>query len=426
MLQNSLITTTPWALALIAGCMILTRCYTEIRHAANMRMQSNSQKSSQVVTTIPYSIPWLGHTISFFTKPQPWLRQLGQQVNHGIFAVVLGGRKCHIIMSPGLAKEVLADDKGAIGAMDQTVLWGKIHRVVYQLNREPFLSQAGDIVHGNIEKSTLSLVSACYYNLKWQERAHVLVGHGGNEFEASFFPLIRHFVADMVLPSLYGTAFMKNYPDIAADLFEFDANFHFFLMGLPAWVPISGLKESAAARARVKSALEDFHNALVARSRGEAPDARWGSLNDVSSVMNDRVHFWEEAVGEHSSKEGYVSSHAFLLWVTLINANVIVFWLFFHIYEDSSLLTVICEEVSPFVHAQESQSNIKLDSAEIKSQTLFLRSAFLETMGLYTQSNSFKNVQADFTVTESDDPSNFATKGEQDNRSEHTSSSEET
>ncbi|KAL3479519.1 hypothetical protein BJX99DRAFT_255517 [Aspergillus californicus] len=307
-------------------------------------------------------------------------------------------------MSPSLAKEVLAvqapvnnhdmvgyfmrtvwDDKGAIGAMDHMVIWGKIHRVIYQLNREPFLSQAGDIVSGNTNELVLSLVSACSFTSKWQGRASVpLLNKERNEFEASFFPLIRHFVADMVLPSLYGAAFMDIYANISAEMFEFDANFHLFLMGLPAWIPISGLKESAAARARVKSALTDFHNALVAKRQGKTIDSRWGDLGDVSSVMEDRVHLWEEAVGEHSSKEACASSHAFLLWVTLINANVIVFWLLFHIYQDPSLVAAIRAEASPFVQRREQQGTVKLDWSGIRTKTPLLQSAFLETMRLYT------------------------------------------
>jgi hypothetical protein len=182
------------------------------------------------------------------------------------------------------------------------------------------------------------------------------------------------------------------------------------------------MKESAAARARVKIALADFHNAVVARSRGGPTDNRWGNMDDVSNVMQDRVLLWEEAVGESSNKEDMCSSsHAFLLWVTLINANVAIFWLVFHIYEDSALLAAIREEVSPFVNAQESQSMVKLDSPGIWSRTPLLQSSFLEVMRLYTQSNSFKNVQGDFTVTESEvdhnirDSSTFTTKCEQGN-----------
>ncbi|BCS22627.1 cytochrome P450 [Aspergillus puulaauensis] len=320
-------------------------------------------------------------------------------------------------MSPSLAREVLAvhapvnnhdmvgyfmrnvwDDKGAIAAMDQNVLWGRIHRAVYQLNREPFLSQAGHVVTTNIEKETLRLVSSKVpvSTLKRQQRAAVVV-HSPTEYEASFFPLIRHFVADMVLPALYGAGFMEKYPDIAADLFQFDSNFDLFLMGLPPWMPLPGLRESAAARDRVKKAMEDLHDAIKnIEAAGHRNDV------DVSSVMKERVRLWEEAVGGSScSKEAYIASHAFLLWVTLINANVIVFWLLFHIYQDPSLLAAIRGEVSPFVQVQDGHT-VKLDPPAIRTQTPLLQSAFLETMRLYTQSNSFKNVQADFTVSESE------------------------
>jgi hypothetical protein len=93
----------------------------------------------------------------------------------------------------------------------------------------------------------------------------------------------------MVLPSLYGTAFMKNYPAIGEDLFEIDANFY-LLSALSAWITISGMKGSATARAGVKSAFADFHNTLSARSHGETTDGRWVNLDDVSSIMKYRVY----------------------------------------------------------------------------------------------------------------------------------------
>lgn len=74
MLQHSLTTIAGWVLALLAGCMVITRTLTEIRHAFNMRSYS---RKSHIVPTIPYTIPWLGHTIPFFTKPQQWLSHLG-------------------------------------------------------------------------------------------------------------------------------------------------------------------------------------------------------------------------------------------------------------------------------------------------------------------------------------------------------------
>ncbi|KAL2869908.1 cytochrome P450 [Aspergillus lucknowensis] len=416
-MSQAILTLAAWGLALFICCMIFTRTCTAIRHAAHMRGYS---RTPHAVTTIPYTIPWLGHTVPFFTQSQQWLGSISRQVNRGIFAVVLGGRKCHIVMSPSLAKEVLAvqapvnnhdmvgyfmrnvwDDKGAVAAMDQNVLWGKIHRAVYQLNREPFLSQAGHVVTTNIERETLHLVSSQKRQIQRQQRAAVVV-HGPTEFEASFFPLVRHFVADIVLPALFGTGFMQKYPDIAADLFQFDSSFGLFLMGLPSWMPVPGLRESAAARDRVKRAMEDLHDAISGRS-GTA-SGYWNGVEDVSSVMKERVRLWEEATagGSSCSKEAYIASHAFLLWVTLINANVIVFWLLFHIYQDSSLLAAIREEVSPFIQVEDGGDTVKLNSPDIRTQTPLLQSAFLETMRLYTQSNSFKNVQADFTVTESE------------------------
>jgi len=157
----------------------------------------------------------------------------------------------------------------------------------------------------------------------------------------------------------------------------------------------------------LKAALADLHDAIAAASRGEAPsggrDGRWADLNDVSTVMIDRVRLWEQT---GASSEAYVATHAFLVWVTLINANVIIFWLLFHIYRDPMLLNDIRQEISPFANVQKSTNpgempTLKLNSRGIRRETPLLQSAFLETMRLYTHSNSFKNVKEDFVVTES-------------------------
>jgi hypothetical protein len=219
------------------------------------------------------------------------------------------------------------DDKGAIGSMDITTLWTKIHRAMYQLNREPFLSRAGDMVTANLEATVFSLVSPSASSQNWQDNANVRLSPSHHfDAEATFFPLIRHYVVHIGLPALLGTAFMRNYPGFVSDVFTFDDNFHLFLMGLPSCTPLFGMRKSAAARTSFKAALADLHDAIAATSRGEAPPGgrggRWPDLDDVSSVMVDRVCRWEEA---GASSEAHVAAHAALIWAALVNANVIIF-----------------------------------------------------------------------------------------------------
>lgn len=78
-MAQATLTLAAWGLILFICCMIFTRAYTTIRHAAHMRGYS---QTPHAVTTIPYTIPWLGHTVSFFTQSQQWLGHIRYQTSH--------------------------------------------------------------------------------------------------------------------------------------------------------------------------------------------------------------------------------------------------------------------------------------------------------------------------------------------------------
>ncbi|KAF2115471.1 cytochrome P450 [Lophiotrema nucula] len=333
-------------------------------------------------------------------------------------------------MSPSLVKQVLSvqapvdheqlaasfmkrvfGDKGAVAATDPSVVFGQMHKIKNQLNRDPFVSRAGDMVASLAEANIFSLVSPLPTQQNWQRFANISPSTThGFEAEASFFELIRHFVSDMVLPSLFGSAFTRNFPDCAADLFKFDDNFYLFMMGIPSWIPYSSLGESIDARERVKEAMGELHDAVAAVARGEAPPGghggRWADLSDVSNVMENRVRGWEEVGG---LREAVIATHALLAWVALVNANVVIFWLLFHIYSDAELLRTIRAEIAPFAKVEVegakdssgAQPRLKIDSAGLRKRAVLLQSAMLEVMRLYTLSTSFKNIKEDFLVTES-------------------------
>ncbi|KAJ5151378.1 cytochrome P450 [Penicillium canariense] len=90
-----------------------------------------------------------------------------------------------------------------------------------------------------------------------------------------------------------------------------------FLMDLCTWMPLSELKP--AARGQVKGTMADLHNGPVATTLGEAgagaTAVRWGNLDNVSSVINNRIRLWEKALGEFSMIEACIASHAFPLRV---------------------------------------------------------------------------------------------------------------
>ncbi|KAF2648152.1 hypothetical protein K491DRAFT_684918 [Lophiostoma macrostomum CBS 122681] len=158
----------------------------------------------------------------------------------------------------------------------------------------------------------------------------------------------------MVLPSILGSAFVHNYPDTAADIFTIDESFYKFMMDLPSWIPITGMRESSNARDRVKRSMGELHAAISATDRGELLP---GGSNGPC---------------------------------------------------DAKLLSEIREEVAPYATSgwakgvSGAEPSLKLDSAGIRHETPLLQSAMLEAMRLYTLSTSYKYINNDFAVEESE------------------------
>lgn len=95
-----------------------------------------------------------------------------------------------------------------------------------------------------------------------------------------------------------------------------------------------------------------------------------------------------------------------------VNANQVIFWLIWYVFSDRTLLSEIRNEITPyvkFVHPPDNGLPVKdapkldIDLDSLWTKCPLLKGAFFETMRLEAASASFKIIEEDFVVTESEE-----------------------
>lgn len=356
----------------------------------------------------------------------------------------MGNSKHNIITVPSLAKQILIDrtspvtmepfvyhtmkffwdDRGTVRKIDPSRLWGPIHGVLSGMLRESFVTSAIKGTVDTVQEHTWNLVSGAESPVDqaiWEREARVeIVSRSDGEHplvaEASLHPLMRHFVGDIASTVLMGRNFMENNPNIMIDLFEMDTQFNLFMVGAPTWFP--GMGGPSRARERVIAAVEEHHEALFKYLDGKDPGSRWDDMSDVSSVMVDRAKAFRDA---GSLPRGYATGDAAILWAMNINANPVTFWMIWYIFADDCLLQEIRREIGPYVKlCQPPPSSLpikeaprlSIDIASLWSKCPLLKGAFFETMRLEAASLSYKMIEEDFVVTESEEDARMLGKTE--------------
>lgn len=95
-----------------------------------------------------------------------------------------------------------------------------------------------------------------------------------------------------------------------------------------------------------------------------------------------------------------------------MNANQVIFWLVWYVFGNPRLLQEIREELAPFVRLKPSTENglpikeapqLEIDLQGLRYSSPLLNGAFFETMRLESGALSYKIIEEDFVVTESEE-----------------------
>ncbi|MCJ1351080.1 MAG: Cholesterol 7-alpha-monooxygenase [Icmadophila ericetorum] len=153
-------------------------------------------------------------------------------------------------------------------------------------------------VKGAIDTQIADLVSLKgdpFDHRMWEDSSNAkLVENESYSVEISLFPLIRNFVSLLTTPILVGSDFLGNYPYTIEDLQQFDAGMLYFLLKIPAWIPIEKTQSSHAARERLRCSMIELFTVMGRVLDGGDPGPRWQNLADVSEFMWERCKIWKQ------------------------------------------------------------------------------------------------------------------------------------
>ena len=308
-----------------------------------------------------------------------------------------------------LAMERVFGASGKMRHIQPPLLYGEMHQIIGQLSREPFISDAMAVIVKELQSSISNLVSFSANVIDqsgWERAADTTVVNteDGLSAEVNFCTLIRHFVGGLGTKVLMGHDFMANNPDIVSDIFTLDASFIPLLAGYPFFYP--GVASGRRARARLTQAMIEHQQALYAILDGRDPGIKWGDMSDVAGVMKDRAKGWRERRAE---PDLFGPGDAPFVLAMNANANQIVFWVLYYVYQQPSLRSEILDEIAAYVQPVKEPSDLPVPEAPRLSIDLkgllrncpLLKGVYLETLRLEAAGPSFTTVRETFTVTES-------------------------
>lgn len=95
------------------------------------------------------------------------------------------------------------------------------------------------------------------------------------------------------IPVVFGRGLLEKYPFLLQDVQTMDDGMIFFLLGLPAVTPWSGVFTAHMARRRVWEAMDGQQKVLDRLARGDNDDdEEWGDLEDASELVLERNRLW--------------------------------------------------------------------------------------------------------------------------------------
>ena len=229
------------------------------------------------------------------------------------------------------------------------------HTALNLMLKEDFINEATGKTARTVEHEAARLITSAPWAFPdtegkpmelWEEAAKVRFNPDGT-FDADFYTLIVHFMGQIVIDMLWGKALIKNHPNLQTDMWDFDEGVHHLVATVLSKVTAAG-RRAVACRGRLCEAMKEWHEAVATKQRGEKPDPKWGALDDISQIMQDRVKVWvENNASETLQKTNDVS----VLWGVNVNSNKNVFWMLLQIYSRPELLSVLgeCSEPSSIV-----------------------------------------------------------------------------
>lgn len=284
------------------------------------------------------------------------------------------------------------------------------HTALNLMLKEDFINEATGKTARTVEVESARLVTSPPWAMPdsekglelWEEAGNVKFNADGS-FEADFYKLIVHYMGQIVIDMLWGKALIKNHPNLQTDMWEFDEGVHHLVAKIKAIMPAG--RRAIAARSRLFTAMQEWHEAVAAKQSGRDPGAKWGALDDISQIMQDRVRVW---VDHHASEILQRTNDVSVIWGVNVNSNKVVFWMLLQIYTRPELLSDIRDEISEYVKPSPSGERgptgfpkLEIDVEGLTKRCPLIKATFHETMRMNMSGLGIRQVIRDITIKES-------------------------
>ncbi|KAE8384418.1 RNA12 protein-domain-containing protein [Aspergillus alliaceus] len=417
----------PLLTAVLVFCCIATRITSGFRS----RVASKTEKP-QSVRTVPYWLPWLGHSASFMWNHVSFTEKARDYMNASMFGIYMGGTTYNTIVSPSMIESVMlsrvtssvtlinralkafGDDLGSLrnlGAVDHHTFH---HKLPNLLMREPFITDISTTTVQLLKREIPNFVTFCRSVVDqtlWERGSDVdVVDDNRNKpaCEVNLFALVRGFIGNITTTTLMGQAVLEVFPNLLDDVWILDTRLPLLMIGIPRWVPIPGVSAAYAARDRLLNSLAAYHQAFLQWDDGVDPGVNFRDLDDVSEPLKRRIRTSKSlGLTPRSSAVGHLS----LLWAMNVNSSNIAFWHLVRLYADPTLLEEIRKEISPYVQAHrpsreetgfpfQEPPRISIDLEGLLKSCALLKASFYETLRLDSADMSVRELTSDLTIEE--------------------------
>lgn len=229
--------------------LLLTYFYTAITYRLSLHRFSDASSSKpRPPPRLPYSLPFLGHALSFSsTTPGAFFRKLQRSFsahpNLGVLSLVLAGQNAHIINSPDLVTKLfktkgvsrerfnrdimikamglgVEDDRKTYGNPEGGSLFGKAN---HDLNTDFLLSQG-----------PVNVLTSKFMEVLEEELARSC--EKGKELEVPFYEFLRERMFLSSTTALYGSEIVKMNPELSKYYWDFDNGVLARLYGVPKFM----------------------------------------------------------------------------------------------------------------------------------------------------------------------------------------------
>ncbi|KAK3072640.1 hypothetical protein LTR53_006455 [Teratosphaeriaceae sp. CCFEE 6253] len=383
--------------ATVAVLLALVRACTTWRYRASLKQFANVPNSGkpQVVESpqIPYTLPWLGNTISFLSPvPGKFFDALFRwhPRSTGICTLLIGGRKTHILFSPP-AVHALFKAKSP----SRDVFERELFRKVFQLPDDQ-IHNAEKGKHMEHEMNSKYLTNFERVNELTAQfckvLGEVLVQDAADVAcldRVGLYQWLRDRMFTASTTALMGEKLLERYPGYCEDFFGFDGDFLSFFFQLPRLL----MGEAFNRRQRLLDKLEAWSLEMHELSGGTPTDPEGPAWEPIFGSRLNRARQMDYKTRSLNTRTGA----ALDLGITFgLSSNVIpaTGWMLMHLLDpkSASMLARVMEELHA---AQKPDGSIDVHTLVSQPQ---LQSLWTETLRLYTDVLVTRNLSEDILL----------------------------